>query len=221
MAIDVQSFDHGPFQPSICAQCRADRQRTARRHVRSARRDELRVRLASVIPPLFRAAHLRHLGAPFREELLEFSGGGLVLTGPVGRGKSFAVCALLRHFLLMGKTARRITYEMFCMDIRAAFKGNSKLSEKDVMAPYIRADYVAMEDLGTRTAIDGRESEFSRRTFLCLLDTRIEACRPTFITTNKTRENLDGNFDDRIASRLGSFKWIVCGGCDLRRQKLG
>lgn len=221
MAIEAECLDCGPFQPSLCVRCRADRERTARRHIRSARRDELRARLASVIPPLFRRAHLRHLGVPFREALLDGSGGGLVLTGPVGRGKSFAVCALLRHFLLMGKTAKRTTYEMFCMDIRAAFKGNARLSEKDVMAPYIRADYVAIEDIGTRTAIDGRESEFSRRTFLCLLDTRIEACRPTFITTNKTQENLFGNFDDRIASRLGSFKWVVCGGRDLRRAKLG
>ncbi|MBN1508747.1 MAG: hypothetical protein JW955_18000 [Sedimentisphaerales bacterium] len=56
--------------------------------------------------------------------------------------------------------------------------------------------------MGTTVRWDKQESDFSLRTFLVLLDQRLEACRPTFITTNKPLEQLGESFDDRTASRL-------------------
>jgi len=41
---------------------------------------------------------------------------------------------------------------------------------------------------------------------------------PTFISTNKSKENLNKSFDERIASRLSLFKWIGIGGADRRAK---
>lgn len=82
-------------------------------------------------------------------------------------------------------------------------------------------DKLFIEDVGTTVSLDKQESDFSLRTFLVLLDQRLEACQPTFITTNKTLEQLGRCFDDRIASRLiQACKIIKLTGADRRRQTM-
>jgi len=204
-----------------CSDC-ADKQRTqealqALRQARKTKAARMRQSLSKVIPPLFAGAHLRSLSKAVKEALLSFDSKiGLVLFGPVGRGKSFALCALARHFILKRKKVVRVTYEMLCLQIRDTYKQGSRLTELDVIRPMIDCDCLIIEDIGSTTSIGRNESDFSNRTIFVLLDSRLEACRPTFISTNKSRKNLEASFDERIASRLGLFKWIGIGGEDKR-----
>lgn len=205
-----------------CSDC-ADKQRTqealqALRQARKTKAARMRQSLSKVIPPLFAGAHLRSLSKAVKEALLSFDSKiGLVLFGPVGRGKSFALCALARHFILKRKKVVRVTYEMLCLQIRDTYKQGSRLTELDVIRPMIDCDCLIIEDIGSTTSIGRNESDFSNRTIFVLIDSRLEACRPTFISTNKSRKNLEASFDERIASRLGLFKWIGIGGEDKRK----
>ena len=209
------------FRAGQCAQC-ADKQRVqearqALRQIRKAKAERMRRALERVIPPLFASAHLRDLNKMFRRTLLDFDNRvGLVLFGPAGRGKSFALCALARHFILKRKKVVRVSYEMLCLQIRDTYKQGSRLTELDVIRPMMDCDCLIIEDIGSTTSIGRNESDFSNRTIFVLLDSRLEACRPTFISTNKSRKNLEASFDERIASRLGLFKWIGIGGEDKR-----
>jgi len=204
-----------------CSDC-ADKQRTqealqALRQARKTKAARMRQSLSKVIPPLFAGAHLRSLSKAVKEALLSFDSKiGLVLFGPVGRGKSFALCALARHFILKRKKVVRVSYEMLCLQIRDTYKQGSRLTELDVIRPMMDCDCLIIEDIGSTTSIGRNESDFSNRTIFVLLDSRLEACRPTFISTNKSRKNLEASFDERIASRLGLFKWIGIGGEDKR-----
>jgi len=83
----------------------------------------------------------------------------------------------------------------------------------------LTCDLLVLEDLGTSKSIGVAESDFSLRTVLALIDSRIENCLPTIITTNKSIENLAASFDDRIASRLSGFKIIKIDGADKRAIK--
>ncbi len=107
---------------------------------------------------------------------------------------------------------------MLCLQIRDTYKQGSRLTELDVIRPMIDCDCLIIEDIGSTTSIGRNESDFSNRTIFVLLDSRLEACRPTFISTNKSRKNLEASFDERIASRLGVFKWIGIGGEDKRKS---
>ena len=127
------------------------------------------------------------------------------------------MAALIRRFILAGKHCKRILYEVFCLHIRDTYKPNSAKSEWDVIQPLIDCDCLFVEDLGTSTKIGGQESDFSLRTFLVVLDKRMEACKPTFITSNKSVENLEKSFDLRVASRLSSFLVLECSGQDKRK----
>jgi DNA replication protein DnaC len=172
------------------------------------------------MPKLFRNAHLRDLSPAFRNAILSFDPEiGLVLFGPVGRGKSYALAALARYLIFKGRKVVRITYEMLCLHIRDTYNQRSAQTELGVIRPLINCDCLIIEDIGSTASIGKGESDFSIRTFFVLLDSRLEACRPTFVSTNKSRQNLVASFDERIASRLNLFKWIGAGGNDKRQAE--
>ena len=108
---------------------------------------------------------------------------------------------------------------MLCLEIRDTYKQGSSKTEMDIIRPLINCHCLIIEDVGSTTAINKTESDFSNRTFLVLIDSRLEAAKPTFISTNKSRENLMSSFDERIASRLSLFKWVGAGGLDKRQQR--
>jgi DNA replication protein DnaC len=205
-----------------CSDCeRKQLLKKERQLLRIARIDKaawMRRSLVKVIPPLFASAHLRDFSRAFRAALLDFdSKVGLVLFGAAGRGKSHAFAALARYLILKHKSVVRITYEMFCLQIRDTYKQGGNKTELDVIRPLTVCDCLIVEDIGSTTSIGKNESDFSNRTFFVLLDSRLEACKCTFISTNKSRANLTASFDERIASRLSLFKWIGTGGEDKRQ----
>ena len=219
----------------LCLECESKRQAyiisetvRRRRQDRSFRVCELHQEIERIIPPAYRQARLWRLGSRFKEKMLKYDPQtGLVLYGPVGCGKTFAICALLRSIL--GSTVRqelfpkceRIGYEMLCLHIRDAFKSNSNKSELDVIQPYLNPQILALEDLGSNKPIGTTESDFSLRVVYVLLDRRLELQRTTFITTNKTLDNLRIGFDERISSRLSCLTWLGVGGSDKRVKQNG
>jgi DNA replication protein DnaC len=162
-----------------------------------------RIDLYDVIPERFHYAKLEDLPAPLVRKYEERpEDKGLLLWGPPGRGKTHAMSAFLFDLHLNGHKVARIEYEMLCLRIRDTFKPGSADTELSVIRPYINAEVLCIEDLGTTVSTGAQESDFSLRTFLVLLDQRLEWCRPTFITTNKSVEELGKSFDPRVASRL-------------------
>ena len=132
-----------------------------------------------------------------------------MLWGKQGVGKSYAMACLMRKFVVNGKNVARITHEMLCLQLRDTYKPGSTKTELDVIKPLLSVDKLFIEDVGTTVSTGQQESDFSLRTFLVLLDQRLENCKPIFITTNKCVEELGKSFDQRIASRLQQACEIV------------
>ena len=208
--------------PKRCKECiaqsRAEEQHKEVRKLRMANAARMRQALDFLLPPLFRKAHMRDLSKGFRLALdTRKSEQGLLLWGTPGTGKSHAMAAIIRQMRLKGYSCQRISYEKLCLAIRGTFSQNSKKSELDIITPFISVDCLFIEDLGATVSEGRQESDFSLRTFLVILDSRLEATKPTFITTNKSVESLASSFDERIASRLSTFKIIKVPGRDKRR----
>lgn len=172
--------------------------------IRQGHRDKaitLRAKLSQVIPPLFAQAHLRDLSLKLREIMLDLPDGkGLFLFGPAGVGKSHAMAALMRKFIIAGLCVQRVQWDRLCLEIRNTF--NSNRSELSVLDPYCDCDKLLIEDIGTTVSINSQESDFNLKTLLLILDDRLEHCKATFITSNKNSEQLGNAFDSRIESRL-------------------
>lgn len=185
--------------------------------------------LEDVIPTRFMDAALSDLPDALVEKFLSLAEDrGLLLWGEPGRGKSHSLAAFARHYYSEGWDIARISYEMLCLQIRDTYKPGTAQTELDVIKPLVEADKLFLEDVGVTVSIGQQESDFSLRTFLVLLDQRLEQCRATFVTTNKSIEELSRSFDQRIASRLQQACEIVQltgddrrrrGSQDARRQK--
>lgn len=202
----------GIYQPERTGQ-------QALRQSRMVKAARMRQLLDRSIPPLYRQACLRDFSKPFLRKLFEHDRRfGLLLWGRPGVGKTHALAALIRHYLLQRKKCQRISYEMLCLQIRDTFKTGSRKTELEVIRPLLECDCLFLEDLGTTVSGGHQESDFSLRTFLVLLDGRLEACKPTFITTNKSVESLAVSFDERVASRLHCLKVLEVSGMDKRRM---
>jgi DNA replication protein DnaC len=77
-------------------------------------------------------------------------------------------------------------------------------------------DVLAIDDLGLRSK---QETDFAYVTLYSILNKRQEKMLPTFISTNKTLEQLRSSFDQRIVSRLESALKIEIKGIDRRLAK--
>lgn len=185
-----------------------------------------RRQLSKAIPDLFLygsekfpRAHRYHLGEKFWNCMTDYHF-GIVLYGSTGNGKSFALCALLRYLIIEHRfSAKRISHERLCQQIRGTYKAKSDITEDDICRPLINCDILVLEDLGAGRGVGQEETDFSNRILLIILDARIENIKPTFISTNKSPDNLSKSLDERLASRLSLFKWIGVGGKDKRNEK--
>ncbi len=169
------------------------------------------------VPERFILADLSHLADGLRDLLNKETDTGVLLWGPPGVGKSYALCALAKQLIVEGYIVRRVNYELLCLQLRDTFKPTAKQSEWDVVEPLINCDKLILEDIGTTRSIDSKESDFSLRTLLVLIDIRMEHCRPTYISTNKSVENLARSFDSRIGDRLRVFTIVKMEGESKRK----
>jgi len=175
------------------------------------------------LPELFRSAEISNLGLVLKDKIASLpKDKGLLFWGEAGVGKSYAMAAIIKEIIRKNPTSDigRIAFEMICLKIRDTYKQGSKSTELEVIKPLIAVDTLFIEDVGTTVSVGESESDFSLRTFLVLLDSRLENCRRTFVTTNKSIEELAKSFDSRIASRLQQMCEIIhLTGKDKRADK--
>lgn len=130
---------------------------------------------------------------------------GLLLWGSVGTGKTYAMAALAKQFITEGFTVMREHYDMLCLKLRDTYSPATTTTEYSFLSPYLECDKLFIEDVGTGKSIGSKETDFSTKVFYLLLEVRLENMKPTFITSNKSLENLAQNFDSRIGDRLRMF----------------
>lgn len=178
-----------------------------------------RCRLDRVIPDHYRKASLLDLSPALREQIDRLpERKGLYLWGEPGRGKSHALCAIAGHLYATGLDVDRIAWELLLLRLRDTFKATSTETELDVIRPLIAVDVLIIEDVGTTVSLGCKETDFSLRTALVLLDQRIENNRPTFFSSNKNPAEIRQSFDARIASRIeGGCVVVKIDGPDRRQ----
>jgi len=168
------------------------------------------------VPERFIKSDLTHLNDGLKELLCKDTDTGILLWGEPGVGKSYALCALAKDLIANGYIVKRVNYELLCLQLRDTFKPTAKHSEWDVVESLINCDRLIIEDIGTTRSIESKETDFSLRTLLVLIDMRMEHCRPTYISTNKSVENLAKSFDSRIGDRLRTYTIIKMAGDSKR-----
>jgi DNA replication protein DnaC len=171
-------------------------------------------RILKQVGALYLDAKLDDLDEQVREKLLALeSGRDVFMHGAIGTGKTYANAALIRRYVYEGYECMRINFDDFCVQVRSTMSPVSKLTEWDMIEPLKQVDRLFVDDLGLRSK---QEKDFAYVTLYSILNKRQERMLPTFISSNKSIEQLGQSFDARVASRLQTALVIEFTGEDKR-----
>jgi len=167
--------------------------------------------LTSLVGEEYIKADLGHI--EIKDQLLNLGSNSLFLWGDIGAGKTYAMAALIKHYLSGGYSCERVNFDDFCCRVRSTMTLSSKTTEYDLIQQMVEVDKLFIDDIGLRSK---QETDFAYVTLYAILNKRIEKQLPTYISTNKNIERLTEAFDSRIASRLKLFVEIKMSGKDKR-----
>ena len=197
---------------AFCDECEARQALIDLRASRVEKAAKFKRKLKREIPELFLDAKLRDIAKPILSAIKSREPGqGVFLWGKVGRGKTYVASAIMRYFILNGRTAKRARFRDIAHEIQMTYDGQG--STDTVLGKYVKADLMSIEDVGTGKTI---ASEFDIEILLKLIDKRMEAKKTTIITSNKNMEGMVDTFGTRIFSRLNTFLIIELTGIDRR-----
>lgn len=118
----------------------------------------------------------------------------IMLMGKPGVGKTFLLNAIGDRVLKRGASVLRITANRLVSSVMDSIRGTSEMP--DLFVP----DLLILDDIGTEPMIPNVTVE----TLLSVICERQDANKPTLFATNKSAENIDDEYGDRILSRLFS-----------------
>lgn len=137
----------------------------------------------------------------------------LILTGPVGTGKSGLALGAMYEIHMRGFSCKFDTFSMILDQLRPKDDGD-KVAKRENLAGLIRVGLLVIDDLGTH-----KESEWTAEQLFDLINGRTSQRRPFIITTNWTTKEMAAALDDRLMSRLVESTDVVpVVGRDLRRR---
>lgn len=148
---------------------------------------------------------------------------GLLLTGPVGTGKTHLSVSVLRGLLEKGVPCLFYEFGALLKEIQNSYNPVSQASELDVLAPVYETEVLVLDELGA-----SKPTDWVRDTMMQIIGKRYNERRLTIFTTNygdARRQPEEETLEDRVGVRLRSRLYEMCRtvtveGEDYRR-KLG
>jgi DNA replication protein DnaC len=135
-------------------------------------------------------------------------GEGLLLTGPVGVGKTHLAVSILKGLAERGVTCLFYEFGSLLKEIQDSYNPNTKSSELSVLRPVLDADVLVLDELGA-----SKPTDWVRDTMAHIINSRYNDRRLTIFTTNYTDErknDKDETLEDRIGVRLRSRIYEMC-----------
>jgi DNA replication protein DnaC len=146
---------------------------------------------------------------------------GLLLTGPVGTGKTHLSAAILRGLIEKGIPCLFYEFGALLKEIQNSYNPVSQASELKVLAPVYETEVLVLDELGA-----SKPTDWVRDTMMQVIGTRYNSRRLTIFTTNyfdtrhaPSEETLEDRVGVRLRSRLYEMcRTIIVEGEDYRRR---
>lgn len=139
----------------------------------------------------------------------------LLMMGDTGLGKTHLSLAIAARVMERGYSAMYASSPDLFRKLQNEYYGKGEPGA-DTMEALISAQLIILDDLGSEIA-----NQFNTSALYNIVNSRLNANRPTIINTNLTPKELEGRYGARIASRLMTmYKCFWFTGRDVRQQKL-
>ena len=146
---------------------------------------------------------------------------GLLLTGPVGVGKTHLAVSIIKGLTERGFPCLFYEFGSLLKEIQDSYNPSTKSSELAVLAPVLNTDVLVLDELGA-----SKPTDWVLDTMAHIINTRYNENRFTIFTTNYPDErSADGKetLEDRVGVRVRSRIFEMCrsvriDGDDYRRN---
>ena len=140
----------------------------------------------------------------------------ILMMGGTGLGKTHLSSAVARKVIEKGNDVFYTgAIDLFSHFEIQRFKSYNN-EPNELIERYFECDLLIIDDLGTEMI-----NQFSVSTLYNLLNDRLSRKKPTIVSTNLTKDDIQKKYTDRIISRMfGEYKVLAFVGTDIRKQKL-
>ena len=146
---------------------------------------------------------------------------GLLLTGPVGVGKTHLAVSIIKGLTERGFPCLFYEFGSLLKEIQDSYNSNTRTSELAVLAPVLNADLLVLDELGA-----SKPTDWVRDTLAHIINTRYNESRLTIFTTNYPddrpsdgRETLQDRIGVRVRSRIFEMcRTLAMDGEDFRKN---
>jgi len=140
----------------------------------------------------------------------------ILMMGGTGLGKTHLSSAVARRVIERGSDVFYTgAIDLFSQFETQRFKTYTN-EPNELIERYFECDLLIIDDLGTEII-----NQFTVSTLYNLLNDRLSRKKPTIISTNLSKDDIQKKYTDRITSRMfGEYQVLFFMGTDVRAQKL-
>src|SRR5690554_3113118 len=125
------------------------------------------------------------------------NGGGLVLCGKPGTGKTHLACGIANHIAKSGRTSLFLSVMEAVRRVKQTWGRKDGETESEVIAKMLKPDLLILDEVGVQFG-----SETEKLILFEIINGRYSEMRPTIIISNLAREELGAYLGERVIDRM-------------------
>jgi DNA replication protein DnaC len=134
----------------------------------------------------------------------EYGPTGLYLFGPVGSGKTYLAQCVLKRQIWLKRWGFYLDVPKYLDIARQEYRSDEKRISREHADKATKAFITVMDDLGTE-----QSGEWTHKNILPIINARMDALKPTIISSNLSLDQLDNRLGERIASRVAQACQLI------------